>query len=277
MCQPLANIPSSSIIGCGEDQILLIDPKIQDDSEIVFWRWTVEESQNDLPHGYAIQNIDECKPIDGNTKILFTAGGASGILDVRTKNIEFYARTFNAHSADTLPGGYIAIANSLNPKGNSLVLYHRSASDVALWRDTLYYGHGVVWNNATEKLYALGYDQIVEYSFIDDSDAPYLRKEKTYMMPDNGGHDLSRVNDNSMLVTTLDNVYRFDIEEEKFTKFKRMKDVGDVKTVNYNPLSGRLVYTKGEESWWTSNIYTENPHRVLFIPDFRLYKARLVE
>lgn len=97
------------------------------------------------------------------------------------------------------------------------------------------------------------------------------------MMPDNGGHDLSRVNENSMLVTTLDNVYRFDIEEEKFTKFKRMKDVGDVKSVNYNPLSGRLVYTKGEESWWTANIYTENPHRVLYIPDFRLYKARLVE
>lgn len=27
------------------------------------------------------------KPIDGNTKILFTAGGSSGILDVRTKSI----------------------------------------------------------------------------------------------------------------------------------------------------------------------------------------------
>jgi len=276
--QDLYEIPQNSIIGCGENKIFFIDPEIQDDEKSVFWSWEFDESNSNIPESFVVRGVDECKPIDNNQKILFTSGGSSGILDIESRNIEFYAKTYNAHSADTLPGGYIAIANSLNPKGNSLVLYHRSKPDEVLWQDTLYFGHGVIWNKKYNRLYALGYDKIVEYSFNSEAqDGEYMNKESEYKMPDGGGHDLSYVDADTYLVSTNKSVFVFDLNKKNFHEFKRMKGLPEVKSVNYDRNTGRLTYTKGEESWWTSNIYTENPHRVIYIPDFRLYKTRIVK
>ncbi len=65
--------------------------------------------------------LDECKPVDHNTKLLLTASsGATCLLDIKDKKVVFYAKTPMAHSAELLPRGYIVVVNSTNPKGNSL-------------------------------------------------------------------------------------------------------------------------------------------------------------
>src|SRR5690625_1006643 len=214
--QDLYEIPQNSIIGCGENKIFFIDPQVQDDEESVFWSWEFDELNSNIPESFVVRGVDECKPIDDNQKILFTSGSSSGILDIESQKIEFYAKTYNAHSADTLPGGYIAIANSLNPKGNSLVLYHRSKPDEVLWRDTLYFGHGVIWNEKYNRLYALGYDKIIEYSFNSEAqDGEYMNKESEYEMPDGCGHDLSYVDADTYLVSTNKSVFVFDLRSEE--------------------------------------------------------------
>ncbi|GEM_PF-7085002 len=41
--------------------------------------------------------------------------------------------------------------------------------------------------------------------------------------------------------------------------------------------AGELVYTKGEISWWTHNIYFINPEKRLIIPDINIYKVRVIK
>ena len=64
-----------------------------------------------------------------------------------------------SHSADMLPGNRIVVANSTNPRGNSIEIYDISRSNECIWRDSLYSGHGVVWSEKYQSLFALGYDE----------------------------------------------------------------------------------------------------------------------
>jgi hypothetical protein len=50
-----------------------------------------------------------------------------------------------------------------------------------------------------------------------------------------------------------------------------------MKSVNYNETKDRLVYTKGEISWWTHNIYCKNPDKTIVIPGINLYKVRVLD
>ncbi|WP_317124664.1 DUF6528 family protein [Albibacterium indicum] len=88
-------------------------------SEIV-WTWSTTEA-SDIPSEYQrlLVPLDECKPIFDNKKLLLTSsGGATIVLDIASRKVEFYAKTPMAHSADLLPNNRIAVANSTHKHPN---------------------------------------------------------------------------------------------------------------------------------------------------------------
>lgn len=267
------------LIVCGGHKILVIDPAESKGNDVkINWQWDISEATQ-LPDIYQkyLNPLDECKPVDGNTKLLVTAsGGGVVLLDRKTKDILFYAYSPMAHSAELLPGGRIAVALSTHPEGNSIELYDIRTPEKCLFRDTIYSGHGVVWVPEREYLYVLGGYDLRAYSLKNwKSEQPELQLEKSWRIPGESGHDLSVISKNALLLTEAWGAWVFYISEERFSKFTQMC-VPDMKSVNYDQKTKRLVYTKGEnDEWWTHHIYLQNPDQVIRIPDIELYKVRV--
>src|SRR5699024_7989396 len=139
----------------------------------------------------------------------------------------------------------------------------------------LYSGHGVVWNSKYKKLFVLGYDELRAYKLSREEDAVDLTIENRFELPSVGGHDLSLMNSDKFLITTLEDVFVFDFTNKSFAPFNKLKGLKNVKSVNYNSFTEHLVYTKAEESWWTFNIYSENPTYTINLPFVKLYKVRV--
>ena len=110
--------------------------------------------------------------------------------NIKTKEILCYAHVPMAHSADLLPGNRIAVALSTHKKGNALEIYDVAAPEKLVLRDSLYSGHGVVWNEKRQSLYALGYKELREYKLENwDTEKPALKRVKTWEIPMNSGQD----------------------------------------------------------------------------------------
>jgi hypothetical protein len=271
---------SDETVVCGDDMVLIIDNKASDSTDVkVNWSWKVSEA-SDLPADYQKLMIptDECKPVNGGRSILITSSGGGAVLvDRDTKKTLFYARVPMAHSAEMMPGNRIVVALSTAEGGNSIELYNAGEPERILFRDSLYSGHGVVWMEKMRKLLALGFDELRSYSLQDwDTDKPELKLEKTWKLPDESGHDLVFVNDNTLLITTHHNVWLFDTKKENFRPFSMLDGTDNVKSVNYNEQTGELIYTKAEESWWTHNIYFRDPDKIVTLPDLKIYKVRKI-
>jgi hypothetical protein len=272
---------SPEIVVCGDGKVLIIDKSKSDSVNLaVNWQWKVSDAA-DLPAEYQkyLVPTDECKPVDYNSKILITSsGGGVVLIDRHTKKPVFHAHVPNAHSAELLPGNRIVVALSTAVGGNSIQLFNISEPDEVVFKDSLYSGHGVVWLDDIKRLFALGYSELRSYSLKNwDSEKPVLKLEKIWKLPDESGHDLSYVTDNSLALSTHRNVWIFDVKSGRFSPFKLLEGVENVKSVNYNPKTGELVYTKGEISWWTHNVYIKNPAKTITIPDLNIYKARVIK
>jgi hypothetical protein len=77
-----------------------------------------------------------------------------------------------------------------------------------------------------------------------------------------------------MLVSGHEGVRWFNVESGEFSPFEPLKDTHNVKSVNYSRKLNRLIYTKGEVSWWTHNIYQQNPDKTITIDSLNIYKVR---
>lgn len=267
------------VVAGGDDKVLIIDTGAsRADSAAVVWRWEISDAQGEIPEKYQdlCIRVDDCKPVKKGRQLLVTASSNSTLLlDIKTGKCLFWAETPMAHSAEMLPGNRVVVANSENPAGNSLELYDVSKPEKLLFRDSLYFAHGTVWMPKQKRLYALGYQEIRSYKLKDwKSDAPSLELERVYPVPTDGGHDLSRVNQNELMVTTRRDVYLFDVNTGTFTVFEPLQGVKSVKSVNYNKKSGQIIYTKAEEYWWTHHLYSMNPEWSIEINNINLYKVR---
>ena len=264
---------------CGGKEVRIIDLSKSNGREInEVWSWDIEDGIEGLPAEYSkyLMPLDECKFVDSNKKLLLTSShSAVVLLDIKSKKCDFYARVPMAHSADLLPNNRIAVALSTNKAGNSLEIYDISQPEKVLWRDSLYSGHGAVWHAERESLYALGYDVLREYKLKDwNTDAPALELVASTPIPVKSGHDLVKVDEQRMLVSGHEGVMWFDVESKEFSPFEPLKDTHNVKSVNYNHKLNRLIYTKGEVSWWTHNIYQKNPDKTITIDSMNVYKVR---
>lgn len=266
---------------CGGKDVMIVDMDKADGRDVEpVWTWRVDDPQAGLPAEYSklLVPLDECKFVDGNSKLLLTSSSCAVVLlDIKTRKALFYAKTPMAHSADLLPGGRVVVALSTHKKGNSLELYDVKCPEKILYRDSLYSGHGVVWNEKRQSLYALGFSELREYKLKDwQTDMPSLERVSTWELPVRSGHDLSPVDEDHLLVSGHQGVYWFDLEDNTFSPFEPLKDVHRVKSVNYRPSDGRLIYTKAEESWWTHNVYQLNPQKQITLDTVNIYKVRPV-
>jgi len=271
---------SGEIVVCGDDKVLIIDKSQSDSTDVrVNWQWKVSDL-TDLPAEYQNYMVptDECKPVDYNSKILITSSGGGVVLVERhTRKPVFQAHVPNAHSAELLPGNRIVVALSTADKGNCIQLFNISEPDKVVFMDSMYSGHGVVWVDDIKRLFALGFSELRSYSLKNwDTENPALKLEKTWKLPDESGHDLSYVTDNSLALSTHRSVWIFDIKSGRFSPLKQLEGVENVKSVNYDQKSGELVYTRGEISWWTHNVYFKNPDKVITLPEINIYKARVI-
>ncbi len=271
----------ADLVACGGDQVVIIDSRKSTPGKAhTTWTWKVGDAIG-LPEKYRkiMVPLDECKPVQGGKQLLVTSsGGGVALIDVASKKVLFYAHSPMAHSAEMLPGGKIAVALSTHAMGNSVELYDSKKSAQRLFKDSLYSGHGVIWNEKLQRLFALGFDELRLYRLADwNSAKPLLVLEKSWKLPDEGGHDLSAISENEMIVSTHHNVFNFDIKKEQFTVFEPLAGKHDIKAANYNKVTQRLVYTQAEQSWWTFNIYSINPSQIINVPYIKLYKARMLK
>lgn len=277
----LCEEPSSGeLIICGWDEVFIIDTGSKKQGPPVkLWRWKAEDSP-ELPEHLKelFDTTDECKPVDRGRKILITSsGGGIALIDRKSKKAIFYAIAGNAHSAEVLPGNRLAVAASNAPDGNRLILYDLDMPEKELFSDELAWGHGVIWDNDRQILWALADENIQAYRLKDwNTEQPALKRIATIKLPEGGGHDLYPVpGTNKLFVTTGNHVWLFDRDKKSFQKHRAIGDNHNVKSVCVNPVTGQLVYVQADPGqWWSQKIRFLNPEAVLFTPGEHFYKAR---
>ena len=68
---------------CGGQDVKIIDMSMSEGTDIkTTWQWNSEDPQADIPEDYRrlMRNIDECKFVDRNRKLLLTASGDGMIM-----------------------------------------------------------------------------------------------------------------------------------------------------------------------------------------------------
>ncbi len=271
----------SLLLVCGATEVRAFDASRKGSSAV--WRWSVLGAEG-LPDGWAQRyflTIDECKPVRNGRYVLITSsGGAVALFERVSGRIVFYAKAANAHSAEMLPHNRLVVALSRNALGDRLQVYDLAHADTVLSEQPLVGGHGVVWDKRRKRLFALGSDELVSY-LIDDngSKTPQLRVDARWSLPgEKDGHDLiAEPNTANLIVTTKDNVWRFDPDRRMFGMFVPLQGQTMIKSVSINPASGRIALVKPDEQWWAFQVHLLAPDGSISLPDLRTYKARWVE
>jgi hypothetical protein len=272
----------TELMVCGSSKLLIVDvARSKDTIPEIIWQWDAHQAQ-DLPEAYRtkyFEKIDECKAFDhGNTLVITSSAGGIAVIGRKNKKVKFYANILNAHSAELLPGNRLAVAGSLSARGNCVEVFDISQPEKTLFRDTLYLGHGVLWEPQEQLLYALGDDRINKYKLVRWKTAnPALKLISTVMLPVKGGHELQCYkHPDSLMVTTIEQVWLFDKRSGKFFAFKPMQGLKQIKSVSYNKTLHQFLYTQGEISWWSHRVHFLYNDRKLSFPDINVYKAHWV-
>jgi hypothetical protein len=276
-CRPaLRPEPAEELLVCGGDEVVAVDL-----SGRTLWSWKATERPEIPPElRPKFRSTDDCKPVDGGAKVLITSsGGAVALVERATGRALFWAAAVNAHSAELLPRGRVAVASSVGTGGNRLLLFDLAAPGAApLWQEELSSAHGAVWDDVRRTLWALGGRELRAYRLKDwDGPAPSLERAETFPLPDVGGHELRPVPGRpALLVTTHTGVWHFDRDRARFDPADGFPEKDDVKAVDVHPGTGRIAWVRAEESWWAFRIRFLNPPGELALPGRRIYKARWV-
>ena len=275
------------IIICGGNSVFIVSIDIEKNKNNIIWGWQPNDASS-LPITYQqnyFSTIDECKPTNEGKEIMITSSkGGVVIIDKKSKDAIFYTYVANAHSIEELPNNIIAVAAANHEEGNSISLFNKNESGGnAIFKDDLFGAHGVVWDKQQQILYALGSTNLRTYKLvIETNTSPFLDKLKELKLPDGGGHDLvaSPNDSNELILTTSNNVWKFNKQSSTFSEFTPLANVKSVKGVsvkNNQNNEQRIIYIKAEEEWWSHNIYLINPEYKISFPGNNLYKVRWMD
>lgn len=273
------NLYANIAVICGDDKVRIINLDHSSDVTVdVIWQWQIDETVMQLPPEYQkyLYPLDECKFVDENKKLLITgSSGAVILLDIETRQCLFHAYAPMAHSAEMMPDERVVLALSIHNGGNRLALYDLDKPDRVLFHSRLFFGHAALWDETTERLYALGFSKLRAYKLKKwETDEPVLERIHSWDLPFNAGHDMCRYSNRELLVTGREGVYIFNLLDHSFKPFTPLANIKNIKSINYDEKTHRLLYTKGEIEWWTHHIYQENPQRLYTVNDMRIYKVR---
>lgn len=270
---------SRELIVCGWDEVFILDMTKKPAQKI--WSWRAADHP-ELPVEYRdkFKTTDDCKPVNGGKQILISSSSDGvALVERATGKVLFYGAAGGAHSIEMLPGGRIAVAASTSPRAlnNRLVIFDVKQSGRALFDTELTSGHGVVWDNKRQALWALGLKVLRTYKLQNwDSPDPSLTKTAEYELPDNSGHDLMAVPGTSLLsITTHHSAWMFDRDKHTFTPHPQLAGKENVKSITVHPQTKEIVWTQADKGfWWTAALRFLNPESTHEIKGERLYKAR---
>ncbi len=284
----------TELIFCGNNMVYMIDAGLAKETyqDAVTWSWDAKSIASTLGLDVSrCDHLDDCKPVDNGKKLLLTSSyNWCVLLDIETRQVLFHTESCpNAHSAELLPNNRIAVACSTGDgsNNNQIQLYDISSPNKILHRAALTSAHGVVWNETTQRLYAIGGQSLQIYKLKDwDSAEPALELEKTVQTPQSGLHDLSSVNSNTLCVAGK-RAYLYDIGSGVFTEMKLFAASTALKSLNYNDETGEMWYTdstvpEGTQNWSTQTIrYATDMNgtaaaRTIRVPDLDIYKVRVM-
>jgi len=283
MCCLAAFTPAAradELILCGWDEVFILNVAgSRAISTNKVWSWKTSD-RADLPahRRDKFRSTDECKPVESGRKILITSsGGGVALVERATKKTLFYGFVGNAHSAEMLPGDRIVVAGSRHTQGNCLAVFDVRQPEKIVYSEPLDSGHGAVWDDARQLLWALGYEQLKALRLKDwKGTQPKLQTAAVYELPAKSGHDLVAVpRTDELLLTTGRGVFLFDRERRTFRPHPELGDITEVKSIAIHPASGQIVYTRAEgTNWWTARLRMMNPAGEIQLPGERLYKVR---
>lgn len=233
--------------------------------------------------------IDECKVKNGGDNLLITGShGWCVYLRKEDKVPLFWTdKSFQAHSAELLPGNRIVVACSV-PK-DQLQLYDMSKPGKKLQTLEMKHAHGVYYCPKRKRLYAVGENNLRVYRLEKwDTDKPRLVLESTvgtsWYVSDI--HDLTAL-DEDTLILTGNNAAFFDMKTGKLTHWHRFDNISSIKSMNYNPATKEIIYTwsnqddcQGKFPWSTWKIRCSYDLKdvgefVINTPDINGYKVRV--
>lgn len=284
----------AELVLCGSNMVYMIDTYLAIESsykEAITWFWDAKTAASTLGLAESrCSNIDECKLIDNNQKLLVTSSyNWMVLLDVETKKILFHTTsTPNAHSAEILPNNRVAIATSTGEGANNdkVQIYDISKPNQIVYQASLTSAHGVVWNEAKQRLYAVGNNTLQIYELVDwNTASPYIKLEKTVAAPQSSLHDLTLVNSNTLCLAGK-KAYLYDIGANSFAEIAHFTNSTSLKSVNYNDETKEFWYTdstipEGDYSWSTQTLRYVNYNssspvtKTIKVPDMNVYKVRV--
>ena len=273
---------SSTLLLCGgaqvtEDEVTSFQgkPALKE-----IWHWRPEESEGlPIPFMRKFITTDDCKGVSHGSEILITSSGdAVALVSHATGKTLFYASAKNAHSAELLPGGLIAVASSSDSdgEGDRIMLFDRHRSEKPLVTLPLTAAHGVVWDNKRNILWALGGKELVRIRVdLAVASSPRMIAEKSVLLPAQEGHDLQLSDDCSTLyVTNTKTVFRVDPDLMSFTPYDPFHGIGQIKSLSINPDTRQIAFTRADPGvWWTYTLRFLNPDQQIVLPAM-IYKVR---
>jgi len=272
----------AELILCGWDEVFILGlSHAADSTPGKLWSWKAADCAN-LPDSMKSRfaTTDECKALEGGSRILITSSSNGVALVERASGRAlFYALAPNAHSAEILPGERIAVAAShrAGGGGDRLIVFDPGAPGKELCSCDLPWGHGLVWDEQRELLWALADKDIRVFELKNwDSENPSLERVDLIELPESGGHDFSPVPESSKIaLSTSNHCWLFDRLTRTFEPHPELAEKSSVKCISYNPSTGQLAWVQAEgENWWAERVRFLHPEHTLQLPGRRLYKAR---
>jgi len=281
LAQTAPNLPSTTLLMCGGAEVvearLVVDQGRHRLQET--WHWRPEESAG-LPTKMMRKFVttDDCKTVSGGKEVLITSSGdAVALVSHETGATLFYAEVKNAHSADLLPEGLIAVASSNDPlkQGDRILLFDRRTSEAPVFELPLEAAHGVVWDRKRQVLWALGGASILKLRIDRSGPKPTLVTENKLSLPAREGHDLQLAADcSSLYITNTKAVFKLDPDRLEFSSFEPFRGRGEIKSLSIQPDTGQIAYTQADPGvWWTYTVHFIGPEYEISLPSM-IYKVR---
>jgi Family of unknown function (DUF6528) len=253
------------------------------------WQWAPSASNGlgDLSAAWVYPDEAKLTERDGQQYLMTTAsGGFAAVVPYPQGTGAYWAADVggpnNPHSIELLPDGNVAVAAST---GGWLRVYTASQGS----RSTTYAqyplvgGHGAVWDDERDVLWALGTHELVALRVGGTPAAPILTEDKVIELPSKGGHDLQPVPDapDQLWVTTEAEVLRFDKTDGTFSKRypgAPQIDHEHIKTVGTHSRTGQVLTTTPQAdhvcTWCTDTVNLTFPRGQLTLRGAWIYKAR---
>jgi len=265
----------SELLLAGGDEMFIVDAKAAESGKAdKLWRWSgtdapdlPDEARRDFVH------LDECKPVDGGSKILVCASnGGCALIERATKKILWRAHVTNAHSLALLPHDRVVVASSLS--GDHLLVFDLNGPPQPVFKTPLRSAHGVAWDEQRHCLWALNFEELRSYTLDHwDSDKPELKLKSSHTLSDKDGHDLRPVPaSNELILTTEHTVQLFDRDQLTFKPHPLLGPEPNLKSVDIHPKSGRIVLSN-----WSAVVRLLNPEGTIKFNDAHPYKVRWLE